>query len=390
MLNIDMKTCFGCTACESICPNQSIIMSEKEEGFLYPVVDSEKCLRCGLCEKVCPALNPYDKHDKWLNVFALQHREVTVRANSASGGAFTALSNAVLEENGVIYGVVYNDNFEAEHIRVTTREGRDKMRGSKYVQSKLGTSYRDLELDLKNNQSVLFVGTSCQVDGLLRYLKQRKVDTKALTTCEILCHGVPSPKIWKEHLQYLETKRKKRIVGYTNRSKVKGWHEHNEETEYDDGTREWKTKSSQNFKDLFYKNLILRESCYECPYAGKLNCADFAIGDFWGCEKIKPEIDDNKGTSIVIVNSDKGRAMIEKIAEEVYCWEIPEENCLKYNHYKACKRPEERDTFWSDYNAQGYRYVVSKYAKDTFWGRIKYFIKVRLRRILVKLHIKDL
>lgn len=390
MFNVNVDSCFGCTACQSICPNSSIVMRENAEGYLFPEINYDTCLQCGLCKNVCPAINLYNNEKEWIDVIALQHKDLAVRKNSASGGAFTAISDLIIEEKGVVYGVVYNGNFVAEHIRAETKEIRDKMRGSKYVQSNLSGIFTQVKNDLVGKRKVLFVGTSCEVDGLLRYLKAKSINTDSLFTIEIICHGAPSPKIWQEHLAYLSKKRGKKIVGYINRSKVKGWHEHNEEIEYDDGTKEWKTKSSQNFKDLFYKNLILKESCYQCPYAGKLNCADFAIGDFWGCEKIKPEIDDNKGTSILIVNSEKGKNLMERAQEAIFCWSIADQKTLEYNHNRPSKRPNNRECFWLDYEKQGYTFVVQKYAEDTTKGRIKHFLKTRLRRILVKLHLKDL
>ncbi|MBE5756514.1 MAG: 4Fe-4S dicluster domain-containing protein [Clostridiales bacterium] len=387
MIDTLKEKCFGCSACLNICPVNAISMVQNNEGFLEPLVDKEKCINCERCLKICPANQLYLKNSKE-KAFAVIHKDNVVRANSVSGGAFTALSDAIFEKNGIVYGVVY-DNLYAKHVRAENSIERDKMRGSKYVQSDLTNTFNSIKDDLVKDTFVLFVGTSCQVDGLVRFLGENSVDTSKLYTVEIVCHGVPSPLIFKEHLNYLEKKNGKKIIAYKNRSKVKGWHEHNEEITYENNKKEWKTKSAQNFKDIFYKNLILRKSCYSCPYAGKMGIADIAIGDFWGVQHILPKIDDNKGVSILLTSSIKGEELFESIKEEVLYYQVDNEKALIYNHNKPCKVPATRELFWKDYNKFGYDYVAKKYANDTFLGRIKFYIKTRLRRILVKLNLKD-
>lgn len=381
------KKCYGCTACYMICPKHAIEMKESKEGFLYPEIDNLKCIDCGLCEKVCPVENN-DFVSMWKpKALAVQCKDINIRKRSTSGGAFVALSNSILEQNGVVYGVVYSDDFTVRHIRATNVKNRNQMCGSKYCQSELGETFLLVLKDLNEKKHVLFTGTSCQIDGLKRFLIMKKCDISNLWTCDLVCHGVPSPKIWKEHIKHIEKVRNKKIQSYYNRSKIRGWHAHNECVCYVDGKKEWNTKLSQNYKDLFYGHYIVRESCESCPYAGNVGVADITIGDFWGCEDIMPEIDDNMGTSIVIINSEKGNEIINSCKNEIKYWDVPIELALKYNHNKPIKHNIKRDDFWKDYNTMGFEGVVKKYANDTMLGRSKYYLKKYLRCILVKLKL---
>lgn len=377
--------CFGCGACDSVCPKNAITMKADEEGFLRPEVKEDLCVQCGLCQKACPAesVNLYTGEKK---AYALKHKEEAKRKKATSGGAFIALSDAVLEKGGVVYGVIYDENWKAVHSRATSHRGRDAMCGSKYVQSDCGDTFAQVAEDLKNNKTVLYSGTSCQIDGLKHYLSLKKMPAENLITVGLVCHGAPSPLMWQEHINNIRTRRNKEISHYANRSKVRGWHEHNEQITYADGTKEYYSKLSQNHKDLFYGHLIVRPSCTVCPYAPDPAAADITIADFWGCEDLMPEIDDNKGVSLVLVNSRKGASLLEG-CDDVTLWEVDRAKAMKHNHYKPCKPNPQREAFWEDYRNHGYRFVCAKYAQDNPKDRILYGGKKRLRAILVKLGI---
>ena len=260
------EKCVGCGACRQLCPKNAITMTPDSEGFLRPVIDPEKCVECGLCQKTCPAEAPsLLPHNK--NAYALKHNDEAVRKKCTSGGAFIALSDAVLEKDGVVYGVIYDEDFRAVHTRATGTLGRDAMCGSKYVQSDTGNTFLQVAQDLIDGKTVLYSGTSCQIDGLCKFLRCRNVDTKNLITVGLICHGAPSPKLWQDHLENIRLKRKKEIKGYANRAKVRGWHEHNECITYEDGKREYYSKLSQNHTDLFYGHYIIRPGCSHCAYA---------------------------------------------------------------------------------------------------------------------------
>ena len=377
--------CFGCGACQQICPKNAISMAPDAEGFLRPEINEDLCVSCGLCQKVCPAESQL-LHTGEKKTYALKHKDETVRSKCTSGGAFVALSDAVLAQGGAVYGVVYNESWKAVHTRTTCPQGRDAMCGSKYVQSDCGDTFCQVADDLKNGMSVLYSGTSCQIDGLNHYLKLKNISTETLVTVGLICHGAPSPLMWQEHITHIRAKRRKEIAHYANRSKVRGWHEHNEHITYKDGTKEYYSKLSQNHKDLFYGHLIVRPSCTLCPYAPEPYAADITVADFWGCEDLMPEIDDNRGVSLVIVNSEKGQALLSR-CDDVTLWETDRDKALKHNHYKPCKPNPQRDAFWQDYRQHGYNFVCSKYANDSFRGRLYYGGKKRLRAFLVKLKI---
>ena len=381
----DTEKCFGCGACQQICPKNAISMVPDSEGFLRPEVNEELCVNCGLCQKACPAesvtLCTGEK-----KAYALKHKEDAKRQKATSGGAFIALSDAVLEQSGVVYGVIYNEEWKAVHTRATSRRERDPMCGSKYVQSDCGDTFAQAAEDLKSGKLVLYTGTSCQIDGLQHYLKLKNIPTDTLVTVGLICHGAPSPLMWQEHLNNIRARRNKEIAGYAHRSKVRGWHEHNEQITYVDGTKEYYTKLSQNHKDLFYGHFIVRPSCTLCPYAPEPYAADITIADFWGCEDLMPEIDDNKGVSLVLINSQKGQTLLDS-CDDVTLWEVDRSEAMGHNHQKPCNPHPQRAQFWEDYRQHGYLFVCSKYAQDSFKGRILYGGKKRLRALLVKLKI---
>ena len=384
----ETEKCFGCGACQQICPKQAITMAADCEGFLRPEVKEELCVQCGLCQKACPA-ESITLYTGKKTAYALKHKEEAKRKKATSGGAFIALSDVVLKEGGAVYGVVYNEEWKAVHTRTTSRRDRYAMCGSKYVQSDCGDTFAQAAEDLKQGMTVLYTGTNCQIDGLKHYLALKKVPVEKLFTVGLICHGTPSPLMWQEHLQNIRNKRHKEIAQYAHRSKVRGWHEHNEHITFADGKQEYYSKLSQNHKDLFYGHFIIRPSCSVCPYAPDPSTADITIADFWGCQYIKPEIDDNKGVSLVLVNSTQGQALLDR-CDNVDLWETDYTEALNHNHTKPCKPHPRRAEFWEDYHQHGYEYVCAKYVQDNFKDRLLYGGKKRLRAILVKLKLKPL
>ncbi len=383
---VERTMCYGCGACNAICAANAIKMTPDIDGFAYPVVDDTVCVNCGRCQRVCPALQ-HTKQPYRETGFAIKHRDETVRQASTSGGAFTALADIVLADGGAVYGAAFDDTMRVVHTRIDAADQLDRLRGSKYVQSDMTTAFRSVEDDLKSGRAVLFSGTPCQVEGLVRYLKTKKTDIDRLVTCELLCHGAPSPLVWAEHIRHLEHIRNAKVVGYQARSKVKGWHEHNEQVFYENGKQESQSKLSQNFKDLFYGNYIIRPSCEQCPYAGYPGMADFTIGDCWGIEHTLPAFDDNKGCSLVIPNTPKAEAIFHDMCATLSVAELPVAKQLSYNHYKPITPNPNRAMFWQDFHTHGFAFVTAKYAMDTPKGRLIYGAKKRLRRFLVKLGV---
>ncbi len=387
MIDIPAKSCCGCTACMAICPIHAIKMIENLKGFYSPEVDTENCIGCGLCFKTCPEYSIDVLSSKPLSAWALKCKSETDRNNSTSGGAFTILSDKILNLGGIVFGTIYNESLKAIIICADREKIRNRMRGSKYVESDVGNCFLECSEALKKKIIVLFTGTPCQIAGLVRYLENAHVSTEYLYTCQIICHGTPSPMVFRDHLTNIQNIRKKTIKYYYNRPKTWGWHEHNEMICYSDGECESQSKLSQNHKDLFYSGYSLRECCFQCKYAGNTGYADFTIGDFWGIEYIAPELDDNKGTSILLINNEKGKKLFTTINKEyIKVQEINIDDALKYNHTHPSRKPKDYESFWNDYKVMTFPQITKKYVKDKMPDNLIYIGKKWLRRLLVRMH----
>lgn len=276
-------------------------------------------------------------------VYAVKHKDEATRAASRFGGIFTALSDQVLSNGGVVYGCVLTDDFDAVYIRADNAEERNRMRGSKYIQSKLGNTFKNVKADLDARRSVLFSGTSCQVAGLKKYLGKEYDD---LFCVDIVCHGVPSKKVWNAYLRWQEQKNHSKVAGVNFRNKREfGWRDHVETLYFENG----KSTSSRVFKDLFYGHTVLRPSCYECPYKSVMHPGDITIADYWGIEKAAPEFDDNKGVSLVLVNNEAGEKAFEKVKERLIWKQTKLEDSLQPPLKAPFPKPENRNQFWSDF-----------------------------------------
>lgn len=388
MMKIPPETCCGCSACSAVCPVNAIAMTENSKGFYSPVIDAEKCIGCGLCAQTCPELNDESLSNKPLCALSLIIKSDADRIQSTSGGAFTVLSDGIFALSGIVFGTVYDDTFKAMIVQGDNAVIRNKMRGSKYVESDVGQSYCECAEALKKKTPVLFTGTPCQIGGLVSFLRKRNVNMEQLYTCQIVCHGTPSPMIFRDHLNHIQTRRKQKIEYYYHRPKNFGWHEHNEMVCYVGGKKESQSKISQNHKDLFYSGYSLRECCFQCRYAGKPGYADFTIGDFWGAEFVIPELDDNKGISILLINSEKGMDFFRSVCKDsALVKEIQIDDALKYNHTKPSRKPKDYDVFWDDYKELCFQQIVEKYAKDKMPDNFVYYCKKWMRRALVKLKL---
>ena len=307
--------------------------------------------------------------------FAVKHREPDILAESQSGGIFTALSDVVLQENGVIYGCALVEDLRVAHIRAETAEERNKMRGSKYVQSSLGNTFKDVEKDLRDNRKVLFSGTSCQIAGLRGFLKK---DWPNLLCVDILCHGVPSPKVWEAYWQWQENQVEKKIVAASFRNKkVFGWRTVKQTVFFEDGTM----LHNDIFARLFYDHNALRPSCYFCPYKSTMHPGDITIADYWGIEKAAPEFDDEKGTSLVLVNNHHGQSYFEKAKNMVIWKETSLSNSMQLAMIKSYEKPAERDRFWKDLRAKSFEKIIHKYCGGGIVSKIKRKVRITLQRI---------
>lgn len=380
----NLADCCGCTACESICSHDAITMKPDAMGFLYPVVDKAKCVDCGLCEKVCAF---HENYDTSLNLpqpdaYAARHKDMTEVESSRSGAAFIAISDYILKQGGVVYGVGYTEHFRVVHKRATTKMERDEFKGSKYVQSDMNTVFRQVKEDLKNGLIVLFSGTPCQTSGLASYIGKRMRENLYLV--DIVCHGVPSPYLWKDYIAYLEKKQGSEICWVNFRDKQQfGWSAHHETFKFVKGG------GKMIFTYLFYQHTMFRHSCGKCHFSNTKRPSDLTIADYWGWEKTDPNINaDDKGVSLILVNTEKGRKLFENIKADLIYIPARLEDCLQPNLQHPSEINPNRMQFEKDYARHGFEYVMKiygnvgwRYKVRTFKGRVIGKIKRTLKKL---------
>lgn len=382
------ELCCGCSACFNICPQAAITMSPDALGFLYPVVDDTRCVKCGLCEKVCSFSSDYAKpidFDKPF-LFGVRHKKFCEVATSRSGAAFIALSEKILSLGGVVYGAGYTDHFRVVHKRATEKKGLDEFKGSKYVQSDVGDVFTKIRDDLKAGLYVLFSGTSCQVAGIKSFLNiTAKKYLDRFYTIDIVCHGTPGPFVWKEYLDYLERKERDVAVAVSFRDKeLFGWAAHKESVSFMHKGK----KPYSSYAYLFSQRVMFRHSCGICHFANIKKPGDVTIADFWGWQKTNENANkDDKGLSLVLCNSKKGKELFDEIQNSVDCFPVKLEDGLQPNLKRPTIINEKRMAFERDFEKYGIEYVMKKYG-DMGWRykmkrayiTFKNFVKKMIRR----------
>lgn len=313
----DKKKCSGCSACKNICPKKAISMREDGEGFKYPSVDKEKCINCQLCKKSCPILSDYKRTDTFSkpDAYAAWSLDIENKMQSSSGGIFTELSKIVLKYGGVVFGAGYDEHMNVVFKYIDNEQDLILLKGSKYVQCDVRNSFEKVKDFLKSKRKVLFVGTPCQVAGLYCYLGE---NYKNLYTIDLVCHGVPSPKIYRKYIFEIEKKYESQLSEIYFRDKTKGWKKFSMKCIFKDGKKYRKIAFDDVFIKGFLQNLYLRPSCYECKFNSIPRVADISLGDFWGIKDKDPTLDDDTGTSLVIVNSHKGLELYNKILNKIF------------------------------------------------------------------------
>lgn len=349
-------------------------------GFIYPKADASKCINCGLCEKVC-SFSP--SYDKTFNIepttYAARHKNIREVERSQSGAAFVAISDWILQQGGVVYGAGYEEHFSVCHKRATSVDQREEMRGSKYVQSNLKDIFKQVKTDLREGKKVLFTGTPCQVAGLASFIgsKQRE----SLYLMDIVCHGVPAPKIWSEYLAYIEKKKKKPIVAVNFRDKgLKGWRSYIESFRLANANIIY----AHTYSDMFYKNLDLRYSCGKCPFTNLVRPADITVADCWGIEKSCAARlgEDNKGCSRIMTNTKKGKYLFEQIKNSLDYMVIANEDCLQPQLMQPAILNPQRAQYEQDFALHGFEYVIKKYGDNMTIVQFLQKVKRKLKRIL--------
>lgn len=350
------ETCYGCGACVKFCPGHALVMEADERGFRYPKLDKELCTECGICRKVCPIQMEQDETGMG-RLYAVEHRAEEVLKASQSGGMFTALSDYFLKDGGAVYGAVLNEQLEAVHCRAEDAETRDRMHGSKYVQSRLEEGLiGQIEQDLKAGRKVLFTGTPCQC-GMVR---KNYGAYEKLLTCDFICHGVPSPKTWKDYLEYCSETRGMEIEHAVFRNKPyqkKGWHS---ESLFTACGKEY---VSNEYAALFYSHLAHRSTCFSCQFASQKRYSDITIGGFLDTQLIGFE--GRYDVSMCFVNSAKGQEVFECIKDDIHYNEceityFKNQPCL----YHPVECPGEQEDYWKEYLEHGFACAQKKYVTD--------------------------
>lgn len=361
---LNKEDCCGCSACYSVCGKKVITMKPDEEGFLYPEIDQARCVDCGRCTQICPLLQEGNyKNSDTPRFYVARHKSQEILLKSTSGGAFTAISDAVLQQNGVIYGVDYDEDFHVLHQRAETPEQRDRMRISKYVQSDMGDTYAQIKADLKKGRMVLFTGTPCQAAGLRGFMGSSP-HIERLYICDLICHSIPSPLIWEEYKRLLEREKDGKFVSVQFRSKRDGWSRANSNKGFLFTTdKSPEVQEDDRFYHLFFKvGAITRPSCSQCRFTDVHRVSDLTIADYWGIETYNPEWFDPLGVSLIMVNSTKGAALFDQCRQELHAEERPKEESL--NEQKRLREPsqfpENRSLFWEEYRRLGFEYVIGK------------------------------
>lgn len=345
MINIKEKQdCCGCSACVEKCPTNCILLQTDEEGFWYPQINISACIKCGLCEKVCPVSSSKD-YQNLQECYAAKHNNENIRINSSSGGIFSLLAEKIINEGGVVFGAAFDNEWKVRHKHIENLDEIKFLRGSKYVQSQIGDSYKTAESFLKKGRKVLFTGTPCQISGLNLFLRKYYPN---LLTMDFVCHGVPSPQIWEKYLKELQIK-KEEIKKISFRAKNTGWKKFSLTIEFLTSANKNKIHSSiyykNNYMRAFLYNVSLRPSCYFCPVKSGKSGSDITVADLWKMNEIIPEIqDDDKGYSLVIINTPKGSQFKETDWIPVNFQDAISKN-IAYNH--SVSEPLFRNIFFN-------------------------------------------
>lgn len=373
MISLPEKSdCCGCSACYNICPVNAIEMQADQEGFAYPAVDGSICVKCGKCVSACPVCigESQSEDDKTKAYWAINNDEKT-RNESSSGGVFSVLAEKTLKNGGVVFGAAMSDNMRSvNHICISCSDDLPVLRGSKYMQSDISDMYRSVREYLDKNVEVLFSGVPCQIEGLLAFLGK---DYDNLLCVDFICHGVPSVRVWNKYVDFVERKQGSGIRSVNFRSKAHGWHTISVSFSFEDGSKYESKVSDDLFMKAFLNDVCLRPSCYKCRFKKIHRKSDVTLADFWGVDKLFPEIDDDKGTSLLMIHSEKGNRIFELSSDKIKSGEVDIKTVAIYNSAMIKSSPvnKNRTQFFSGLESEKFDKLVNKYAKPSLYRRIR-------------------
>lgn len=376
MPSLPTVKCTGCGACIQMCSKKALSLSENYEGFLYPKVDDDLCVNCGLCEKNCSVNNTEIGRENFSErkAFACIASDEKVREESSSGGMFTVLAEKIIKDGGIVFGAEFDEDFSVKFGWTDCVGKLEEIRGSKYVQARTENSFSECKKFLEDGRKVLFTGTPCQIAGLKSYLKK---EYEKLFTVDVICHGVPSPALWQKYIKYREKKSASRTVKTAFRRKNDGWKLYSLSFTFANDSEYRRPLTRDKYLQLFLKDGGLRESCYRCPFRGDNHKADLTLADFWGVERICPDFFDDRGTSLVIVQNEKGRRFFDSCQDECKSRGTDFFKAVSFNsaYFKSPTRINKRNGFYRDFEKRGIDYLYRKFGREPLFSRFMHLVK---------------
>ncbi|MFA5479238.1 MAG: Coenzyme F420 hydrogenase/dehydrogenase, beta subunit C-terminal domain [Candidatus Muiribacteriota bacterium] len=377
----EKEKCTGCNSCGNICPTSAIIQKIDSDGFFYPDIDLNKCIKCNKCIEICPENFNKNKQCKVKKVYAGYTLDSNTLFTSTSGGLFSVLAINILKNNGIVFGAAFDNSLNLNHININNSKELSLLKGSKYIQSSINLCFTEAKKALDNNKKILFSGTPCQISGLKSFLN-KSYDN--LFTIDLICHGVPSFLLFKQYINYIENKIKQKISFIEFRNKKTGWNNSSIKIFSGNKFKRWK-KSNDSFSIAFGSRLCLRPCCYKCNYSNLDREGDITLGDFWKIEQFSNNFSTDKGTSLVLLNSQKGIDLFDTVKNSLFYEESKLEYALKVQ--PRLKSPSQynilRPTFLNDLKSLNYKQIIKKYKlyKPSLIQRILYKISKKLRKI---------
>ncbi|GHT07342.1 F420H(2):quinone oxidoreductase [Bacteroidia bacterium] len=375
---INKEECNGCHACFNICPKHCISMAEDIEGFLYPQVNKELCIDCDLCEKVCPELNPiHESKNEQQAAYIVQIKDAKIRKESTSGGAFTAIAQWIIQQNGVVFGATFDENFIVKHSSVENIENLYRFRNSKYVQSTIGKTYKQVKDFLKEGRLVCFSGTPCQIEGLYKYLQERHYENLILV--DVVCRAVPSPLLLRKYLQVQQNLLGGNFHRVLFRDKYYGYKYSTLSIYNNDTKRDYhRGVESDPYLRAFFSNLSVRPSCYNCKYKKKYRVSDFTLWDCFNVNDFSRKMDDDKGTTRIITHTPKARLILEEVKSKINIESINVENaiCGVREMTESIPYNKRRSDFFDDLDSMQPQAVFQKYFPEDTHVRVERFVRL--------------
>ena len=391
MINIvNKEDCCGCSACSNICPKSCISMKRDNEGFLYPSIDEDICINCNLCEKVCPVINVAEDKPKKQYAYLVQNKNEKIRKESTSGGAFTAIAEAVIEKGGVVFGVAYNDELMAVHKYVENKEDLRLFRNSKYVQSTVGNSYKKAKEFLDKGRWVCFSGTPCQIEGLHTYLGK---DYENLILVDIVCHAVPSPLIWQKYLEGLRKKYGDKITNILFRDKSFYGYKYSQISVYNNGDcLQHKGVETDFMLRSFFSDICDRPSCYSCKFKKRYRVSDITMWDCFTVDDFDKNLDDDKGTTRILIQSEKGKELFDECRKVLKCVEFePDKMVDKVKEmFHSVNMNNKRESFFADAQTMSVGSLAKKYFPDSLKVKIERFVRITTFKLGIYSKVKKI